>query len=124
MKTGKEKNAEKGEEGERIAVAYLLERGYSICETRWKFQGREIDIIAETPTHMVFLEVKFRYTSDYGEPWEAVTNAKRRRIVYAADAYIAQTGTDKIPRFDIVSIVGRAGMEKITHIEEAFFPLV
>ncbi|MDZ4824506.1 MAG: YraN family protein [Flavobacteriales bacterium] len=124
MKEGKDKNSEKGKQGEMIAVTYLLARGYDIKETRWKFLGREIDIIAETEKNIVFVEVKFRYTDSYGEPWEAVNNVKRKRIVEAADAYIRQMDSDKVPRFDIVSILMKFGKEEITHIEEAFWPML
>ncbi len=115
--------AEKGRLGEEIALRHLGEKGYHIVTTRFRFLGAEIDIIAETPTHLVFVEVKLRFTDTHGDPWEAVNLAKRKRIVLAADGYIRATGAAKEPRFDIVSVVCNRGKTEVTHLEEAFWPL-
>jgi putative endonuclease len=114
--------SEKGRLGEEIALRHLAEMGYDILETRYKFLGAEIDVIAETKTHLVFVEVKLRFTDTYGDPWEAVNPKKRRRIVLAADGYIKSSPSEKEPRFDIISIVYLGGKPRITHIEDAFWP--
>lgn len=123
MKEGKEKNKEKGDEGEILAASYLERLGYSIRERKWKYERYEIDLIAEMGEIIVFIEVKLRYSNTYGEPWEAVNKAKRKKICASADAYIQQYDIHQEPRFDIISIIKSDKECRIEHIEEAFWPM-
>ena len=120
----KKENKTKGNEGEVIAANLLKEKGYQIIATNYKSAGIEIDLIAESPTHIVFVEVKMRFSNEYGEPWEAVNQTKRKRICTGADAYIRDHECDKEPRFDIISIIRSGSNSEILHIEEAFYPRV
>lgn len=115
---------EKGDSGEEEAAAFLRSLGYTILEMKWRYTRFEIDIIAENETHLVFVEVKKRYSNVYGEPWEAVKAGKRRRICMGADAYIKEKDSDKEPRFDIISIIQEGNRSNLLHIEEAFYPMV
>ena len=120
----KEKSTkEKGDNGEEEAAAFLRSIGYTIVEQKWKYERYEIDIIAENETHIVFVEVKKRYSNVYGEPWEAVKAGKRKRICLGADAYIKEKDHDKEPRFDIISIIQEGNSSTLLHIEEAFYPM-
>ena len=80
------------------------------------------DIIAEKGNEIVFVEVKTRFSEDYGQPWEAVKSDKRRKICNSADQYIRMHQCDQEPRFDIISIVHSNHTTKITHLESAFRP--
>jgi putative endonuclease len=53
--------------------------------------------------------VKGRSGPAFGSPAEAVTNEKQRRIILAAEQYLARQGVRPICRFDVVSIVDGAG---------------
>lgn len=122
MQNDKNQNKEKGDKGEELAAAYLLERGYVIIHKKWKHARFEVDLIAEKGDEIVFVEVKLRYSRVYGEPWEAVNKGKQKKIIVGADAYLKQTRSMKEPRFDIISIVEGNGKTEILHIEEAFYP--
>ncbi|HEY8404510.1 MAG TPA: YraN family protein [Flavobacteriales bacterium] len=123
MKEGKEKNKEKGDEGEAMAAAFLEQKGYTIRERKWKYERYEIDLIAEKADVIVFVEVKLRYSDTFGEPWEAVNKAKRQKICAGADAYIHQYDIYQEPRFDIISIIKSGREFRLEHIEEAFWPM-
>lgn len=123
MAQQKETTKEKGDQGEELAAKYLEKRGYNIIARKWKHERFELDLIAENATHIVFVEVKTRYSNTYGEPWEAVNKAKRKKICISADAYIRECNTSKEPRFDIVSIIKTGGVFSVEHIEEAFWPM-
>ncbi|MFN0030934.1 MAG: YraN family protein [Flavobacteriales bacterium] len=112
----------KGDKGEEEAAEYLRSMGYDILEMRWKFERYDLDLVAVNKTHIVFVEVKTRYSDVYGEPWEAVNKAKRKNICRSADAYIQQHGIAMEPRFDIVSIIKIGNKSTLQHIEEAFWP--
>lgn len=122
MTMNKKANKSKGNWGEKVAAAYLISKGYTILQEQWHFSRYEIDIIAARSNTIVFVEVKTRFSAEYGEPWMAVTPAKQRKICRSADYYIRCFQVDAEPRFDIVSIVHTSGKTEITHIEQAFYP--
>ena len=87
----------------------------------WRWHHYELDIVAATPDGLiVFVEVKTRGKDCLLSPEESVDNAKIRRIVMAADAYIRKYNISVPARFDIVSLTGVPGEFDITHIEDAF----
>lgn len=114
---------QKGMAAEDLAAKFLENRGYHVVERNWTFGKLEIDLIATSRTHIVFVEVKSRFGSSFGQPWEAVNSMKRRLIVRAADAYLKRHDSALEPRFDIISIVQRATSSEIEHIEAAFVPV-
>ena len=94
-----------GNYGEDLACRELESRGYEILARRYPQRGGEIGIIARDGRTTVFIEVKAREGKDFGEPGEAVTPWKRRRISRIALEYLARHHLDESPcRFDVVSI--------------------
>jgi putative endonuclease len=94
-----------GKTGEDLACRELERRGYAILERRWRLRGGEIDIVARDGDTVVFVEVKARDGSAFGEGSEAVTVRKQRRIVQLALGYLARHRLVDVPcRFDVVSI--------------------
>ncbi len=73
--------------------------------------GGEIDLVAADGPAVVFVEVKWRRDASRGTPAEAVTPVKRRRLLSAARAWLAQnpSGAAREVRFDVVAIEGGAG---------------
>ncbi len=113
-----------GEEGEKVALGFLRNKGYEILETNWRSGREEVDIIAIEKHTLVIVEVKTR-TSDYsGSPEEFVTKKKQRRLIKAANDYIEQKDFNGETRFDIISIIMKDGIEEIDHIEDAYYPKV
>jgi len=95
-----------GKKGEEIAVSYLREKGYKICETNFYTHWGEIDIVAEEDNSLVFVEVKTRYGTDYGYPEEAVNFYKIRTLERAANWYLLEKEIKEgLYRIDVVSII-------------------
>jgi putative endonuclease len=113
-----------GKSGEDVAINYLVENGYSIVESNWRFKHKEIDIIAQKENTLVIVEVKTRSTEGWEHPKDAVTNAKIRFLVDAAEAYILKTNSLLETRFDIITLIPKGHTWQIEHIEEAFHPLL
>jgi len=110
-----------GKTGEDLACAELERRGYAILARRYRRRGGEIDIIARDGQTMVFIEVKAREGHDFGEPAEAVTAFKRRRITQLAADYMARRRRPDCPcRFDVVSIHFESGRPRIEVFQNAF----
>ncbi len=113
---------ETGIEGELLAVEYLRKKGYQILDTNWRYNYKEIDIVAQQNNTMVFVEVKTRATTAFELPKEAVTKAKMKNLVYAADNYLQLKNIELESRFDIVSVLAGETFKILEHLEDAFRP--
>jgi len=113
---------ELGKEGEKLAVKYLSNLGYEILETNFRFKRDEVDIIASKNDFIVFVEVKTRANNFLGEPEEAVSVSKQKRIIKVANHYLIENDLDNEGRFDIIGIILNQNTKKINHITEAFMP--
>lgn len=110
-----------GDVGEDEAVAYLLKKGFKIRDRNFRFAKAEIDIIAETESWVVMVEVKARTNDAYGRPEEFVSRTKQKHLIRAANRYLDLHPTEKEVRFDIISILLEPTFQ-LEHIPEAFYP--
>jgi putative endonuclease len=110
----------KGRDGEDEAARFLDGQGLTLLARNVRVGGGEIDLVAEDGETVVFVEVKWRRDVSRGSPAEAVTPVKRRKLLSAARAWLAQnpSGARREVRFDVVAIEGEAG--KIDWIRGAF----
>ena len=112
-----------GDQGESVAAKYLEGRGFHILERQLRGRHGELDLIAVDGDTVVFVEVKTRATSIAGDPTEAVTAAKQKRITQSALAYLKRRQwLQRRTRFDVVSILwnGKDGHPEIRHYPAAF----
>lgn len=110
-------NKARGDVGEKIAKEYLLQQGYRVVATNFKNTIGEIDIIAYDEDVLVFVEVKYRKTAQFGLPREAVNIYKQNKIRNVATSYIKKYKLfSKACRFDVVEILG----DEISLIKDAF----
>ncbi len=104
---------------EAMAVEYLKGKGCFILARNFRCRQGELDIVARDGRYLVFVEVKYRRDSSFGDPLEAV-DAKKQRRICAAASYFCQCngyGGEEPCRFDVVAIDGR---NELTHLEHAF----
>ncbi len=116
------KHNELGKKGEELAKIMLIDKGYSIIETNWRYDKDEIDIIAKDGDELVIVEVKTRSTDFFGYPEEAVNSKKEFFLIRATESYLQENDLDIDSRFDIVSIILNNKETKIHHIIDAFYP--
>lgn len=113
----KQFNRVSGLKGELIANDFLKNNGYKILEKNYKNKIGEIDIIAKDGDYFCFVEVKFRESSIFGLPREAVNYKKQQKIKKVATLYISKNKLfDRPIRFDVIDILGN----EITLIKNAF----
>lgn len=110
--------AEIGENGELLAKEFLLNKNYNILHSNWRFKRSEIDIIVQDKNTIVFVEVKARNNSLFGNPEDFVSANKVKKMREAAEAYIEQFDWKGELRFDIIAI--EKG-NKVIHFEDAFY---
>lgn len=113
-----------GQKGEKLAVDFLIKLGYTIEEINWIEKKFEIDIIARDNNELVFVEVKTRSTSYFGNPAEAVTLSKQKHLIEGANFYLETNEVDLECRFDVIAIIQNNNEQKIEHIKDAFYPEV
>lgn len=112
-----------GDRGERAAARYLKKKGYRIVSRQYRNQFGEIDLIALDGQQIVFVEVKTRSSTANGQPFEAVHDAKQKKLTKLALVWLKKHQRMKqTARFDIVSIVWPDGSRQpdIEHFRNAF----
>lgn len=111
---------ETGKQGETEAAQYLREKGYEIVARNYRHQHAEIDLIAQKGKLLIFVEVKTRSNTAYGNPEEFVNYTKARLIMRAAEQYIFAHNWQFDVRFDIVALTMTSHELRVKHIEDAF----
>jgi putative endonuclease len=110
-----------GEQGEALAVRRLKKAGYKIIETNYRTRLGEIDIIAKDKDTIVFVEVKSRRSVHFGNPKQAVTLQKQKKISMVALCYLKATGQSTAKaRFDVVTIISNQDKPQVEIIKNAF----
>lgn len=109
-----------GKIGEDIAEKYLIKKGYCIIKRNFNCKQGEIDIIARDKKEIVFIEVKTRKNTKYGNPAEAVNYFKQEHFRKATQLYIHMNKLDSnFIRFDVIEIIYGDKKTKINHIKQA-----
>ena len=105
----------RGREAETKAAQYLQRAGLRLVERNFRVRGGEIDLICRDGKGLVFVEVRQRSRGDFGGAAASITTGKQRRIILAAQHYLAGK-PDCDCRFDCVLIDG----EQLEWIKDAF----
>ncbi len=111
-----------GDDGEDMACDFLVKQGWEILDRNYFSGHSEIDIIAKENSTIVFIEVKTRSSTKFGQPEEYVTEAKVAHVYKAAEAWAQEQNLMDTPmRFDIIGILNKKGEQpKFTHLKDAF----
>ena len=113
---------ETGQKGEALAKAYVVNLGYEVLDENWCFAKAEVDLIVYKNHTIIFVEVKARSSTGFGQPEDFVTEAKQAHLHRAAEEYIHVMDFKGEIRFDIISILfDQKGSYKLKHIEDAFW---
>lgn len=116
-------NREDGRRGEDLALAFLRRLDYRLVERNFRTRHGEVDLIFYDGETLVFVEVKLRRGTGFGEPVEAVTPPKQEKLRLVAEQYLAEYEPEFAEaRFDVVGILlGANGCPtEVRHIPDAF----
>ena len=112
---------ERGLAGEAAAAVLLTDKGYRVVARNYRTRGGEIDLICLDGETVVFVEVKTRGPGNLARPEQAVTPAKRGRLLRAASVFLSERDWWTRPcRFDVVAVLVRDGRCTATHLPNAF----
>jgi len=114
---------ELGDLGERLSARYLTREGCKVLYRNYRApQGGEVDLVCRDGEALVFVEVKTRTTSEFGNPGHAVNEEKQRLIIQGAQSWLRRLGRpDVVYRFDIMEVtLEERKVPQIRWIENAF----
>ncbi len=97
---------ETGSKAEWIAGQHLQSLGLQIVAQNFRTKAGEIDLIMRHEDTLVFVEVRYRRTVEFGLPVETISAAKRRKVVRAAAHYLTTLVTIPDCRFDVITLIG------------------
>jgi putative endonuclease len=109
---------QQGEAAEQQAVDYLSRRGLKLVTRNYRCKAGEIDLIMREKRTLVFVEVRYRQSDDYGSALESITLSKQRKLLAAANLYLQKNCIDQPCRFDVVAING-SGHRRTSWIKDA-----
>ncbi|MBO5111254.1 MAG: YraN family protein [Clostridia bacterium] len=112
--------------GEKHVASLLKKQGCRILGRNVHLSHKEIDIVAESATHILFVEVKTRSTDKVNlyRPADAVNGAKQRNLLAAAAMYLRSQLNEeqaaKQPRIDVAEVYLHEGkVERVNYIPNA-----
>ncbi|OUS30544.1 YraN family protein [Thalassotalea sp. 42_200_T64] len=108
---------------EQAALNYLLEHRLILIEKNFQCRLGEIDLIMQDRQTLVFVEVKYRKSTHFGDPLEMVSRTKQQKICKTAQVFLQKQGMNEYNtycRFDVVSIKGPSASTEITWLKNAF----
>ena len=104
-----------GRKGERLAVKFMKKAGYKLVKRNFTTPFGEADAIMSKGENIVFIEVKTRSNSIFGEPKDSVGYRKQEKYKKIAQYYKLKHGETPIT-FAVVEVTE----EGINLIEDAF----
>lgn len=102
-----------GAAAEDAAAVHLSAAGCRIVARNVSYREGELDIVAQLGSLLLFVEVRLRTSSRFGGALSSVDGNKRRRLLRAAQHYLAATYGDGVRgvrggqpacRFDVIAV--------------------
>jgi len=104
-----------GSRAEQLAEAYLIRHKLRVLARNYRCRFGEIDLVMQDGATLVFVEVRLRSSTTFGGAGASIGAAKQRRIIAAAQHYLAGLRETPACRFDaiLVNEMNDAGVEWI-----------
>ena len=111
-----------GADAEDAACAQALARGMSLLARNVRFRFGELDLVLRDGDTIVFVEVRRRKASRFGDGAASIDRRKRRRLILAARAWLARRpgGERWACRFDVASVRADGDALRVDWIRDAF----
>ncbi|MBW8054990.1 MAG: YraN family protein [Nitrospira sp.] len=111
-----------GHKAEHRACEHLIHHGLKLLERNYRTAFGEIDLIMEQHDFIVFVEVRYRRSENYGTPAETVDSRKQAKLRATAQHYLQRhKRASKRPcRFDVVAVTGAGSKERVRWLQDAF----
>ena len=77
-----------GDSAENLACDYLLAQGLHLLMRNYRLRSGEIDLVFRDSTHLVFVEVRYRKTQQFGGALYSIDHRKQRKLIRTAQHYL------------------------------------
>jgi putative endonuclease len=108
-----------GDFGERVAVRFLTDLGFTVLDRNWRCSDGELDIVAIDGGDLVVCEVKTRTSGRFGTPFEAVTEDKAHRLRRLGWRWVREhrdLAGGRPVRVDVIAVMaGARGAAEVDH---------
>ncbi len=109
---------------EREAQRWLEQQGLVLVERNFRTRGGEIDLVMRDGTKLVFIEVRKRGHSRFGNALASITPKKVSRIRHAAELFlkknVKKSEATPVCRFDVVTFDGDPPDQELRWVRNAF----
>ncbi len=113
------RNIERGRAAEQRAQSFLTKNRLHAIASNYRTRFGEIDLVMRDGDTLVFVEVRYRSNSAYGNAAEGISRDKQTRIIHTAHEFLRIHRHDGPVRFDVVTFDG-ALSESPTWMKNAF----
>ena len=112
----------RGDAVETAALGFLQQHGLHLLARNAQARGGELDLVMRDGGTLVFVEVRYRASAAFGGGAASVDAGKRRRLVHAAQVFLARHPhhADAPCRFDVIDAGGDPEAPRIDWLRDAF----
>ena len=109
----------RGSRYEEQALAYLKKHHLKLIAKNFHAKTGEIDLIMVENQTIVFVEVRYRKSADYGSSLESINYTKQQKIKKTAQYFLYRHAVYQkhMARFDVIAIDG----DKLEWVKAAFY---
>ncbi len=111
-----------GQQAETLARTFLIEQGLKVVERNYRCRQGEIDLIMHQGDTLVFVEVRYRTSDDYGGALASVDRRKQQRIIRCAEVFLMKNPREqhRAMRLDVICVNLQASPPACDWIQNAF----
>lgn len=112
----------RGKHWEQSAERFLWSRDIPTIATNYRSRHGEIDLVSIDGSTLVFVEVKYRTTSQFGSALLSLRPRQQRRIAQTASVFLTSRPgyTHWHCRFDLIAFDQREDHVQLTWLKAAF----
>jgi len=106
---------------ESLACEHLQTQGLKLKESNYRCKQGEIDLVMQDGHTLVFVEVRYRKSQQYGTAAESIDRRKQNKLLLCAKHYLStHKKLNHACRFDVISMNGPLHTVNIDWIPDAF----
>lgn len=109
-----------GAQAEEFAAQYLQRQGLRLLQRNYRCRQGEIDLVMQEGATLVFVEVRLRTRNDFGGAAASIDGRKQRRLILAAQHYLAAVASPPPCRFDALLLRAADGTQGVEWLKNAF----
>ncbi len=103
---------------EKLAATFLINHGLKLVAQNYHCRFGEIDLIMMEAKTLVFVEVRLRSSTQFGNAAASITPQKQQKLILTAQHYLQAHG-ESLCRFDAI-LMSKVDLQYIEWIRNAF----